>query len=657
MSISDTDDKQVYSGNGSTTDFAIPFTIVDSATDEVEVYLVDITDPLDAVPDLQVISTDYTLTGGTSDANRTTVHFLSAPSSVNKVVVRRKFSLIQDLELSTSGPYPAAEHENSLDRIVAMIQMLNERIKRSPMFQVHSSLSDIVFPEYESDTGIYWDASENKLVTGPTATAIFDAETNAEAAAASASSSSSQAASYASSAQSSASSASTSASSASSSASAAAASAAAAAASAANPADDSVTNAKLANMATQTIKGRTTAGTGDPEDLTAAQATALLDGVVGDSGAGGTKGLVPAPAAGDAASAKFLKADGTWQAPAGVGTVTSVGLTVPPLFSVSGSPVTSAGTLAVTGGPTASYDLVNASFTATVAGNALTLTLKDAAGNSPSATSPVYVGFRNSTLTTGTFTQVAVTSATAGATITVPSGATLGSRSGGTHNYWLYAGNNAGTLELGICMTLLDTSGLISSTILNTSSDSNRVLYSTTARTSIAWRVIGRITATEATAGTWATAPSALTLVTDPGNQKDVISVWYNGQPTGTIDATLAGNEASFPTRVQDTHNAYNADTFTAPRTDYYDAFYAVTVDGTFTLNQTVNMDVLVNGSSKQINQVQVGGAQNEIQVLLPLKGIFLNAGETLVVRVASDATSLTYASNAVRHYTMITSR
>ncbi len=83
------------------------------------------------------------------------------------------------------------------------------------------------------------------------------------------------------------------------------------------PADGSITNAKLANMANARIKGRATAGTGVPEDLTGAQAAALLPAVVGDSGTGGTKGLVPAPAAGDAAAGKFLKADGGWDVPTG----------------------------------------------------------------------------------------------------------------------------------------------------------------------------------------------------------------------------------------------------------------------------------------------------------------------------------------------------
>lgn len=79
--------------------------------------------------------------------------------------------------------------------------------------------------------------------------------------------------------------------------------------------DNQITNAKLATVATATFKGRTTAGTGNVEDLTATQATALLNAFVGDSGSGGTKGLVPAPTTGDASAGKFLKADGTFAVP------------------------------------------------------------------------------------------------------------------------------------------------------------------------------------------------------------------------------------------------------------------------------------------------------------------------------------------------------
>ena len=68
-----------------------------------------------------------------------------------------------------------------------------------------------------------------------------------------------------------------------------------------------VTNAKMADVATATFKGRTTAGTGDPEDLTATQATAMLNTVTS-----GLKGLAPASGGG---TTNFLRADGTWTTP------------------------------------------------------------------------------------------------------------------------------------------------------------------------------------------------------------------------------------------------------------------------------------------------------------------------------------------------------
>lgn len=84
---------------------------------------------------------------------------------------------------------------------------------------------------------------------------------------------------------------------------------------AATIANSAVTLAKMANMATASFLGRNTAGSGAPEVLSATTATGILNAMVGDSGSGGTKGLAPAPSAGDAAAGKFLKADGTYQVP------------------------------------------------------------------------------------------------------------------------------------------------------------------------------------------------------------------------------------------------------------------------------------------------------------------------------------------------------
>lgn len=152
------------------------------------------------------------------------------------------------------------------------------------------------------------------------------------------------------------------------------------------------------------ISDSTSAGRALLTAANAAAQAALLPGMVGaSSGVAGTKGLVPAPAAGD--QAKFLRGDGTWATPAGggggSGTVTSVGLSAPAtLFTVSGSPVTSSGTLdfslavqsanRVFAGPTTGADAAP-TFRALVAGDIPSLTLAkiadagSAAGYSASA--------------------------------------------------------------------------------------------------------------------------------------------------------------------------------------------------------------------------------------------------------------------------------
>lgn len=64
------------------------------------------------------------------------------------------------------------------------------------------------------------------------------------------------------------------------------------------------------------------------------------------AGVNGSLGGVAQPLAGQ--QAYFLRGDATWAPAPGTGTVTSVALTMPSIFSVAGSPITTAGTLAVT---------------------------------------------------------------------------------------------------------------------------------------------------------------------------------------------------------------------------------------------------------------------------------------------------------------------
>jgi hypothetical protein len=133
--------------------------------------------------------------------------------------------------------------------------------------------------------------------------------------------------------------------------------------------------------------------------------------------------------------------------------------------------------------------------TATTAASALTVTLN-----------PTVLDFRSTTLTSGAVTSVSVTSVIS---LTVASGATLGSVSSQAFRLVVLAINNSNTVELAIVNLAggnqLDETNIISTTVLNTASDVANVIYSTTARTNVAYKVVGFIDFPAGTAGTWAT--------------------------------------------------------------------------------------------------------------------------------------------------------
>lgn len=137
---------------------------------------------------------------------------------------------------------------------------------------------------------------------------------------------------------------------------------------------------------------------------------------------------------------------------------------------------------------------------ASVAANALTLTLN-----------PTVLDFRSATLGSGAVNTRTVSSAI---NLVVSSGSTLGTTNGALSRLAVLAIDNAGTVELAVVNLAgsvnLNEEGVISTTAEGGAgaADSASTIYSTTARTNVPYRIVGFVESTQATAGTWATAPS-----------------------------------------------------------------------------------------------------------------------------------------------------
>jgi hypothetical protein len=170
--------------------------------------------------------------------------------------------------------------------------------------------------------------------------------------------------------------------------------------------------------------------------------------------------------------------------------------------------------------------------TASVASNAMTLTLN-----------PTLLEFRSATLGSGTTIMVSVPTAIS---TVISAGSTGGTVSAVASRIAVLAINNAGTVELAWCNISggvdLSETGLISTTAEGGAgaADSATVVYSTTARTNVAYRVVGYVDSTQTTAGTWATAPS--TIQGAGGQALSALVGLGNGQTWQDLTASRAQN-------------------------------------------------------------------------------------------------------------------
>lgn len=184
---------------------------------------------------------------------------------------------------------------------------------------------------------------------------------------------------------------------------------------------------------------------------------------------------------------------------------------------------------------------INLSIAVSVAANALTIAAKGHDGNDPSSSNKVYVPFRSGTANSG---DTEVLTLTAAASLTVSSGSTLGTSNGVAATLLVVAFNDGGTFRLGVInpTTLPVKDGIASSTAEGGAgaADTANTIYTGAAVTSKAMRVLCAITITEATAGTWASAPTTVQVGNDASialqQQAGQLMAWlnYNGV-TNTI--------------------------------------------------------------------------------------------------------------------------
>lgn len=203
----------------------------------------------------------------------------------------------------------------------------------------------------------------------------------------------------------------------------------------------------------------------------------------------------------------------------------------------------------------------NISLTTSVAANALTVALKAFSGSDASASNPIKIRFRSSTASDGV---PVVRSVTGALSVVVPSATTLGTSSGVAEYLYVFAIDNAGTVELALSASAYPDEGAILNTTAISGGTARGTLYSTTARTGVGIRLLGRILITEATAGTWASNATAVSVVpfssgprsqvrlhTHSGfgstnNKIPIFTTTVDNYGTAITYATSAANGASF---------------------------------------------------------------------------------------------------------------
>lgn len=141
MTVSSTTTKNSYSGDSSQTVFAYAFKIFDD--DDIQVILRDDTTGVETV---QTKTTHYSVSN-VGNANGGNVTFVTAPATGKTVVLIRNTPSTQVTDYVPNDPFPAAAHEDALDKLTFLVQEVQEEIDRTIKLSKTNTISTVEFSE------------------------------------------------------------------------------------------------------------------------------------------------------------------------------------------------------------------------------------------------------------------------------------------------------------------------------------------------------------------------------------------------------------------------------------------------------------------------------------------------------------------------------
>jgi hypothetical protein len=184
MTISSTTNTVSYTGNGSTTAFAVPYVFFGTGTSsEIQVVEVVIATGVETV---KSNGSDFTVSGGSGATG--TVTAATAPASTVKWVINRATTQTQETDYVENDPFPAESHEEALDRLTAIDQEQQRALDRTAQLpDGYTGSFDPTLPvDITGSAVLAFNAGATAFEVGPTTAAISGAAAAAAAAASSA---------------------------------------------------------------------------------------------------------------------------------------------------------------------------------------------------------------------------------------------------------------------------------------------------------------------------------------------------------------------------------------------------------------------------------------------------------------------------------------